>query len=94
MSIEEEMLAHPGQSGKYKCYRCFGTNRDLSVLNGEASICSECDGTEYVPASNGLASILERLLTIKLPHLANRQDEPARRSRERLRNYASHRSIQ
>jgi hypothetical protein len=74
MSIEEDLLVHPHHPSGYKCYRCFGTNRDVSVLNGEAAACPECDGTEYVPASNGLASILERLLTLKLPHLANRTE--------------------
>jgi hypothetical protein len=35
MSIEEELIAHQQkEETRYKCFRCFGTNRNISVLNG------------------------------------------------------------
>ena len=86
-------MANPPNHPGYKCYRCYGTNRDVKFFNGEASACSECDGTEFVPPNNGLATILDRLLTIKVPHLANCIEEPPRRARDVLLNYGSQRSI-
>lgn len=46
MSIEEDLIAHPNkEQQRYKCYRCYGTNRDIRVINGEDTACPECDGT-------------------------------------------------
>lgn len=67
-------------------------------MNGLETICVECEGNEVISDSHPLASILEKVLTLKLPHLMQKSEDfvrlEPRKSRDLNSLFDSQKSIQ